>query len=139
MKWRTNVDRELKPLGLTHAQYALLGSLSAASAGGEQPSQRELADYTGLEPIYVSKLTRALQQAGFIQRQVKPGDSRALRLALTEQGRKILDEAVSRVHRLMAEQTSAIGPPDGPRAREFHDTLLALLGETPLSHRKDPR
>lgn len=139
MKWRTAVDRELKPLGLTHAQYSLLGSLSAASARGEQPSQRELADYTGLEPIYVSKLARTLQQAGLLERPVKPGDTRAVQLALTSHGREVVGEAVGRVQRLMAEQTSAIGGPDSARAREFHDTLLALLGTTPLSNRKDPQ
>ena len=59
-KMRAAVDRGLAPLGLTHAQYSLLASLYGYSLSGAQPSQRELADWTGLEPIYVSKLARAL-------------------------------------------------------------------------------
>jgi hypothetical protein len=44
----------LAPLGLTHAQYAPLASLYGLSMAGQDPSQRELADYAGLEARYVS-------------------------------------------------------------------------------------
>ena len=43
-KLRAAVDRELAPLGLTHAQYTLLASLYGFTRGGAQPSQRELAE-----------------------------------------------------------------------------------------------
>ena len=66
MKWRVAVDRALAPLGLTHAQYSLLGSLLSMERSGVRPSQRQLADYTGLEPLYVSKLARALEAAGLL-------------------------------------------------------------------------
>jgi hypothetical protein len=49
-KMRAAVDRALAPLGLTHAQYSLLASLYGYSFSGAQPSQRELADWTGLDP-----------------------------------------------------------------------------------------
>ena len=62
-RWRAAVDRAVAPLGLTHAQYTLLGSLYGLSRSGTRPSQRELADYAGLEPIYVSKLVRALESS----------------------------------------------------------------------------
>ena len=52
-KWRTAVDGRW-PLGLTHAQYSLISSLLAMHERGLKPSQRELADHTGLEPLYVS-------------------------------------------------------------------------------------
>jgi len=55
MKWRVAVDRALAPLGLTHAQYVLLASLYGMK---QPPTQRELADHTGLEALYVSKLAR---------------------------------------------------------------------------------
>ncbi|MER6983053.1 MarR family transcriptional regulator, partial [Streptomyces carpinensis] len=61
MKWRVAVDRAVAPLGLTHAQYALMASLYGMSRSGLRPSQRRLADRTGLEPLYVSKLARALE------------------------------------------------------------------------------
>ncbi|MFB7758203.1 MarR family winged helix-turn-helix transcriptional regulator, partial [Streptomyces sp. NPDC056121] len=85
-KWRVAVDRAVAPLGLTHAQYALVASLHGMQRAGERPSQRQLADHTGLEALYVSKLARALESAGLIERTRDPRDPRAVQLALTEQG-----------------------------------------------------
>ena len=56
MTWRAAVDRALAYLDLTHAQYSVLASLYDMSLGGGRPSQRELADHIGLEPIYVSRM-----------------------------------------------------------------------------------
>ena len=66
MRWRAAVDRAVAPLGLTHAQYSTLASLSAMTADGARPSQRQLAAYTALDPIYVSKLVRALERNGLV-------------------------------------------------------------------------
>ncbi len=86
MRWRAAMDRALAPLGLTHAQYSVLAPLYGMSAGGTRPSQRELADFTGLDPVYISKLVRALEREGFLTRSVKASDPRAVELALTSQG-----------------------------------------------------
>ncbi|MEU8034485.1 MarR family transcriptional regulator, partial [Streptomyces sp. NPDC049099] len=67
-KWRVAVDRAVAPLGLTHAQYSLVASLHGMQRLGERPSQRQLADHIGLEALYVSKLARALESAGLIER-----------------------------------------------------------------------
>ncbi|MFD1046951.1 MarR family winged helix-turn-helix transcriptional regulator, partial [Kibdelosporangium lantanae] len=75
-KWRVAVDRALAPLGLTHAQYVLLASLYGLRRAGISPSQRELADHTGLEALYVSKLARALEDDGLVERVRDPRDSR---------------------------------------------------------------
>ena len=87
MKWRVAVDRAVAPLGLTHAQYSLVASLYGMQRSGRRPSQRHLADHTGLEALYVSKLARALESAGLVERTRDPRDPRAVQLALTEQGR----------------------------------------------------
>jgi DNA-binding MarR family transcriptional regulator len=63
MKWAATA-RVLAPVGLIHAQFSVLGALGGLSRAGLRPSQRELADFTGLEPIYVSKLARAMEKAG---------------------------------------------------------------------------
>src|SRR5580704_9283519 len=48
---------------------------------GLHPSQRELADHTGLEPLYVSKLARGLEADGLIKRAPDPADSRGAAVA----------------------------------------------------------
>lgn len=130
-KWRAAVDRALAPLGLTHAQYALLGSLYGLWLSGERPSQRELADAAGLEPIYVSKLTRALERSGLLERRAHPGDPRARQLTLTEHGTTVVRQAVSIVHGLQEELTAPIGGTGGRRNRDLVHTLRALLGTPP--------
>ena len=77
IKWRVAVDRALNPLGMTHAHYLVLGSLYELSRSGAKPSQRELADFAGLEVVYVSKLVRTLEHSGLLQRADHPGDPRA--------------------------------------------------------------
>ena len=72
MKWRAAVDRAVAPLGLTHAQYSVLASLYGMNRRGVFPSQRQLAEHTGLEPIYVSKLARTLERAGLLERPESP-------------------------------------------------------------------
>ncbi|MEV0274406.1 MarR family transcriptional regulator [Hamadaea sp. NPDC050747] len=127
-RWRTAVDRAIAPLGLTHAQYALLGSLYSLTRAGRQPSQRELADAAGLEPIYVSKLIRSLEAAGLVTREAHPADTRARQLGLTDQGTESFLAAVKIVHALQDELTAPIGGSGSERNRELIRTLRALLG-----------
>ncbi|MFF4361412.1 MarR family winged helix-turn-helix transcriptional regulator [Streptomyces sp. NPDC001604] len=131
MKWRVAVDRAVAPLGLTHAQYSLVASLYGMQRGGERPSQRRLADVTGLEPLYVSKLARALEAAGLIERTRDPKDPRAVQLALTEQGREVTGRAIKVVQGLLQQLLQPLGGLDSPRTREFTQELATLL-DAPL-------
>ncbi|MDT7785267.1 MAG: MarR family transcriptional regulator, organic hydroperoxide resistance regulator [Pseudonocardiales bacterium] len=119
MKWRVAVDRALDPLGLTHAQYVVLASLLAL----DRPSQRELADHTGLEALYVSKLARALESSGFISRARDAVDTRTVRLSLTPHGRTTVEPAVALVSSLL----DRLLEPLGDRADTFSRELVALL------------
>ncbi|MEV8390179.1 MULTISPECIES: MarR family transcriptional regulator [unclassified Streptomyces] len=126
-KWRVAVDRAVAPLGLTHAQYVVVASLRGMQRGGERPSQRRLADHTGLEALYVSKLARALESAGLIERTRDPRDPRAVQLALTEQGQAVTRQAVAVVQELLQQLLEPLGGLDAPRARAFADELTTLL------------
>jgi DNA-binding MarR family transcriptional regulator len=131
-RWRVAVDRALAPLGLTHAQYSVLASLLELQSGGQRPSQRALAEYTGLEPLYVSKLARALSTAGLIERAGDPADSRAVQLSLTAAGTEVTTRAVVVVRRLVAQLLAPLGGLDGPRTATFVRELTLLL-DVPLS------
>lgn len=135
MRWRAAVDRAVKPLGLTHATFSLLGVLTGLSRGGKRPSQRELAEATGLDAIYVSKLARTLEKAGLLERPADPDDPRAVRLSLTARGREVITAAFDVVHDLHEELTEAIGGTKGEENRRLRITLLALLGEQPLEEK----
>src|SRR4029453_8661224 len=134
-KLRTGVDRILAPLGLTHAQYTLLASLYGFSRTGAQPSQRELADWTGLEPIFVSKLARAPEETRLIQRTKHPADPRAVQLRLTDHGADIAQRAIAIVHTYQEEFTAPIGGTRSQQSRDLVRTLQTLLG---TDNRSDP-
>jgi DNA-binding MarR family transcriptional regulator len=133
MKWRAAVDRAVASLGLTHAQYVLLASLYSLSQTGARPSQRQLADFTGLEPVYVSRLARALQTGGMIDRTDDPRDPRAVELTLTPHGLDVVGPAITAVRELHDVLLAPLGGVDSPGNRTLVDTLHALLGE-PAPH-----
>src|SRR5689334_9346708 len=97
MKWRAAVDRTVAPLGLTHAQYVLLATLYGLSLSGARPSQRQLAEATGLEAVYVSRLARALQDGGLIDRSEAAADPRAVEVGLTPRGEEVVVQAIAAV------------------------------------------
>lgn len=130
-KWRVAVDRAVAPLGLTHAQYSLVASLHGMRHAGERPSQRRLADHTGLEPLYVSKLARALESAGLIERTRDPRDPRAVQLTLTEQGEDVTQRAITVVQGLLERLLEPLGGLDSARTRTFAAELATLL-DVPL-------
>jgi DNA-binding MarR family transcriptional regulator len=127
MKWRVAVDRALLPLGLTHAQYVLLSSLSGLARDGQRPTQRELADHTGLEPLYTSKLARALEADELIRRDRDPVDTRAIRLTLTDRGREVVQPAITEVSKLLDRLMTPLGGRGDPRAEAFVRDLATLL------------
>lgn len=130
-KWRVAVDRALAPLGLTHAQYVFLASLFGMAREGRLPSQRELADETGLEALYVSKLARGLDADGLIQRTRDTVDTRTVRLTLTDRGREVVEPAIAEVAVLLDRLLAPLGGRDGERTSAFVRDL-ALLLDTPL-------
>jgi DNA-binding MarR family transcriptional regulator len=127
MKWRASVDAALAPLGLTHAQYTVLASLRGITQSGQSPSQRKLADHTGLDPIYISKLVRRLESAGLIKRAADPNDSRAVTLTITEEGRRVIDHAIDIVHRLQEHLTAPLGGTGSRRMQALMKDLELLI------------
>ncbi|MEV6825690.1 MarR family transcriptional regulator [Amycolatopsis sp. NPDC051102] len=130
-KWRVAVDRALAPIGLTHAQYVFLSSLFGLERAGESPSQRELADHTGLEALYVSKLARTLDADGLVERTRDPADTRTVRLKLTPRGREVTEPAIATVAALLDRLLAPLGGRDGDRTAALARELTILL-DTPL-------
>ncbi|MFB7620694.1 MarR family winged helix-turn-helix transcriptional regulator, partial [Kitasatospora sp. NPDC056181] len=110
----------------------VVASLYGMQRTGERPSQRRLADHTGLEALYVSKLARALEAAGLVERTRDPRDPRAVQLALTEQGRSVTRQAIAVVQELHQQLLEPLGGVDTPRTLAFTDELTALL-DAPLA------
>lgn len=130
MRWRAGLDRQLAPLGLTSAQYAVLASLYGLSQGGARPSQRELADFSGLDVMYVSKLVRALERAALVERTPNPADSRAVLLGVTPEGARTVEAARAEVVRLEEQRLAPLGGRASEQSAALRDALQLLLRGT---------
>ncbi|HEV2953700.1 MAG TPA: MarR family transcriptional regulator [Candidatus Dormibacteraeota bacterium] len=102
----------LRPLGLTHVQFVLLASIwwITVKVGGS-PTQRQLADHAGTDPMMTSQVLRALEGKGLILRLADDNDSRARRLSLTPQGLALAPRAVEAVEAADGEFFAAAGEP----------------------------
>ena len=129
LKWVAAVDRTVAPFGLTHAQYSLLASLYGLSRAGRRPSQRELADHTGLEPMFISKLARVLERSGLIERDVHPADARAVELRMTTRGVEVVEAAIAAVRDLQEQQLAPLGGSASARSAELRRMLELLLSQ----------
>lgn len=127
--WRAGLDRALSHLGLTSAQYGVLAALHGLLSGASRPSQRELADFVGLEPMFVSKLARTLQRKGLVERRVHRTDPRALQLTVTADGIRVLTAARKIVVELEERRLAPLGGKRSRRRIDFKETLAVLLRE----------
>ncbi|MFA1538389.1 MarR family winged helix-turn-helix transcriptional regulator [Actinomadura monticuli] len=127
LRWRVAMDRALAPLGLTHAQYAVVASLHGMLMSGVRPSQRQLADYSGLEPMYISRLVRTLERAGLVERTDNPDDPRAVQLSLTARGSEVVAKAVPEVRELEGRYLEPLGGAGSARNVELRRALQTLL------------
>jgi DNA-binding MarR family transcriptional regulator len=127
MRWRAQVDRTVAPFGLTHATYSALASVYDQHHRGSKPSQRELADLTGLDTVYVSKLVSTLERDGFVTRSPHPDDTRAVQVEMTRAGRRAIEPAIDAVRELHETLLAPVGGPRSAAARELKATLQRLL------------
>lgn len=80
---------EMRPSGLTRAQYPMLGYLEAA---GPLPMS-DLANRLYMERTTLTRNLKPLEAAGYVERPVDPDDARVRLVAITPLGRRKLREA----------------------------------------------
>ena len=85
--WREELDRRLRPLGLTRVQWQALLVLSRA--GGER-TQRELADALDIGAPACVALVDRMERDGLVERAAVPGDRRRNAVRTTPASRRLL-------------------------------------------------
>jgi DNA-binding MarR family transcriptional regulator len=138
LRWRAALDQALGPLGLTSSQYGVLASLSGLSSGGSRPSQRELAEFTGLRPMHVSKLIRGLERTGLVERDSNPSDTRAMQLRVTRRGAEVVAAARRIVLSMEERRLAPLGGAQSKQSDELRTTLLTLLRHAEKTEHSDP-
>ncbi len=83
---RIVVDRALKPLGITRAQWWVLAFLSRRDG----MTQTALAGDLDLTKVAIGGLIDRLETGGFVERRTDERDARARRVYLTRAGQKLV-------------------------------------------------
>ena len=91
--WQRAVRAALEPWGLTHAQAIVLATLDAVGGNG-QAKQHEVAQAAGMDPMTTSQVVRVLEGKELVKRARHPEDGRAVTLALTQKGKRVLSKAM---------------------------------------------
>lgn len=120
--WRSELDRRLKPLGLSRARWIVLLHLSR---GGDGLVQKELAERIGIEgPTLVGLLDR-MARDGWIERRQCGDDRRSKRVFLSQHARAIMREINHEAAELRREIFHGISEEDLDNCYQ----VLAILKE----------
>lgn len=101
-------DEALKPVGLTNQQFSLLMSLNRP----EPPRMKEVALLLALDRTTLTANLKPLERRGLVIVSPDPGDKRSRRLALTDEGRALLVEALPHWVRTELEIEKDVSDPD---------------------------
>jgi MarR family transcriptional regulator for hemolysin len=116
---RKRFDERARGLGLTRAQWRVLGHLRRY----EGIKQGSLAEILEVENVTLGRHIDRLEEAGWVERRRDPADRRVWRLHLADKSRPIID----RLSELSSEVREHAMSGLSPQEREMLvDTLLAM-------------
>ena len=121
------LQRALAPLGLSRAQFVVLGELWL----NDGMTQRELAERLGLEQATMANTLARMQRDGLITRKPHPDDGRSQQIWLTGRAKDLKDPATRAA--LEADSPVAAGLPLAER-----ELFLSMLGRVANAMRNSP-
>lgn len=101
-------DEALRPVGLTNGQFSLLMSLNRP----EPPAMGSVAELLAMDRTTLTAALKPLERRGLLAVSPDPKDRRSRLLALTEEGRAVLADAVPIWRQTHAEVERELGDPD---------------------------
>ncbi len=121
--WQREIKKALQKYDLTHAQFVLLASMYWLELHHQEVTQVILSEHTKIDPMTTSTVLRTLQSKKRIKRHEHAVDTRAKAVMLTENGKKIIKEAVKTVEKFDNDFFAKLGS----KTNEFNKKLLSLL------------
>lgn len=119
---RRAANRDLGPLGITWSQ---LRALRTVAGGDGAVRMSELADRLGIARRSATSVVDDLVTGGLLERRSDPTDRRAVEVAVTTKGRRLLRGLQDRRRSAAREVTAALPPADLAQLA----TLLSRLDE----------
>ncbi|WP_281225734.1 MarR family winged helix-turn-helix transcriptional regulator [Flavobacterium aquiphilum] len=123
--WQREIKKALEPYDLTHSQFVLMASIHWLTLQKQDVTQILLSSHTKIDPMTTSTVLRTLQKKGLVLRQEHLTDTRAKTVGLTENGKKIIKQAVKTVETFDKTFFTILGA----KTRKFNEQLLTLLGQ----------
>jgi DNA-binding MarR family transcriptional regulator len=94
-EWQKKLRMALKPLDLTHVQFVFLASLQwLAFQTNTDITQSHIAETSKMDKMVISETTKKLLEKNLITRKRHKTDSRSYMLGLSENGLKLIDQAL---------------------------------------------
>ncbi len=103
-RWRWRLDSRLQDLGLTQARWAALLQIQRR----EGVSQRQLAEFIGIEGPTLVHILNSLERQNMIERRPDTRDRRAKTVHLTDTARPLVGRIEEIAHGLRLELTEGI-------------------------------
>jgi len=121
--WQREIKKALQKYDLTHSQFVLLASIHWLTLQDQSVTQILLSSHTKIDPMTTSTVLRTLQKKELIKRQEHLTDTRAKTVELTEEGKKIVKQAVKTVEKFDADFFSILKD----KTSDFNKRLISLL------------
>ena len=123
--WQQRLAEVLDAHGITQTQYAILASLRWFEQQAEPPTQTHLTAHTRIDKMTLSKALRRLEAQGLVKRRPSPQDSRAVEVAFTARGRRLIPQAVVAIETADAEFFGQLGVRDLAAYQALTAALIA--------------
>ncbi len=120
LAWRRELGVRLRPLGLTPTQFDAIATVSFLGRT-DPPTQQQVADFSGLDRMMLSKVLAGLEERGLVARTPDAADARVKRLAVTPPGRELVDAATAIARGVDADLFAGVESPE--RLRDELRTL----------------
>jgi DNA-binding MarR family transcriptional regulator len=107
------------------ASFMLLANVRKAAKEGEDGARvSELALVTGITASGITQMVTALEERGMVGRKMDPEDRRAVRVFLTEEGRRATDQMMSSMDSVFGGLTEYLGQ---EKSRAFLEILNDVI------------
>jgi DNA-binding MarR family transcriptional regulator len=121
--WQREIKKALEAFDLTHSQFVLMASIHWLTLHKQDVTQILLSSHTKIDPMTTSTVLRTLQTKGLLQRHEHLTDTRAKTVGLTDNGKKIIKQAVKTVETFDKTFFATLGD----KTKVFNEQLLTLL------------
>ena len=125
--WRVELDRHIRPEGLSLAQYSVLTTVRAY---GDGMVQREIAQAMGIEGATLVRLLDRLSEAGLVERRDLAHDRRYKSVHLTAAGETALERSDEILHKVRQALLSDVDDQDLMNCIRVFEHVLNSLRDT---------